>query len=96
MLSFLQPAHAHMNRKLIDELLGRFGAVKPLRALAENLIDSDSQPGTLNAVLNNWHDLEFFRKLAVDSSQQVEGVAKDPYFHASGIRTRWRLVLLAG
>ena len=84
MLSFLQPAHAHMNRKLIDELLRRFGAVKPLRALAENLIDSDSQPGTLNAVLNNWHDLEFFRKLAVDSSQQVEGVAKDPYFHSVG------------
>ena len=42
MLSFLQPPHAHMNRKLIDELLRRFGAVKPLRALAENLIDSDS------------------------------------------------------
>lgn len=84
MLSFLQPAHAHMNRKLLDELLGRFGAVKPLFLLAEDLLDSDSQDGTLNAVLNNWHDLEFFRKLALDPSRLVEGVAKDPYFHSVG------------
>lgn len=84
MLSFLQPAHAHMNRKPLDELIGRFGAVKPLRALAENLLDSDNQDGTLNVVLNNWHDLEFFRKLALDPLRQVEGVAKDPYFHSVG------------
>ena len=50
MLSFLQPAHAHMNRKLLDELLERFGAVKPLRLLAEKLLDSDNQDGALNVV----------------------------------------------
>ena len=59
MLSFLQPAHAHLNKKLLDELLGRFGPVKPLRVLAANLLESDKQDGALNSVLNNWHDLEF-------------------------------------
>ncbi len=84
MLSFLQPAHAHMNRKSLDELLERFGPVKPLRVLAENLLDSDNQDGALNAVLNNFHDLEFFRKLDLDPSRLVEAVVEDPYFHSVG------------
>jgi hypothetical protein len=84
MLSFLQPAHAHMNRSHLDELLRRFGPVKPLISLAESLLDRDSQDGTLNAVLNNWHDLEFFKRLALDPVGQVESVASDPYFHSVG------------
>lgn len=91
MLSFLQPAHAHLNKKPLDELLGRFGAVKPLRVLAANLLESDDQDGTLNTVLNNWHDLEFFRKLVVDPRQLVEGVAKNPYFHSTGHSYRMAL-----
>lgn len=84
MLSFLQPAHAHMNRRHLDELLRRFGPVKPLLSLAEQLLDGDKQDGTLNAVLNNWHDLEFFRRLALDPVGQVEFVAGQPYFHSVG------------
>lgn len=84
MLSFLQPAHAHMNRRHLDELLDRFGPVKSLTSLAASLLDSDRQDGTLNAVLNNWHDLEFFRRLALDPVGQVESVAGDPYFYSVG------------
>ena len=84
MLSFLQPAHAHLNRRHLDELLARFGPVKPLTLLAEQLLDDDIQDGSLNAVLNNWHDVEFFRRLAMDPVGQVESVAKHPYFHSVG------------
>lgn len=84
MLSLLQPAHAHMNRRHLDELLRRFGPVKPLAYLAEQLLDGDVQDGTLNAVLNNWHDLEFFRRLALDPVGQVRSVAEHPYFHSVG------------
>jgi hypothetical protein len=84
MLSFLQPAHAHMNRKDLDEILERFGPIKPLTSLAERLLDSDRQDGKLNAVLNNWHDLDFFKRLALDPVGQVESVASDPYFHSVG------------
>src|SRR4051794_2729069 len=34
MLSFLQPAHAHLNRKRLDEVLAKHGAIKPLTGLA--------------------------------------------------------------
>lgn len=84
MLTFLQPAHAHMNRKHLDEILERFGPIKPLTSLAESLLDSDREDGALNAVLNNWHDLEFFKRLALDPVGQVESVASDPYFHSVG------------
>lgn len=85
MLSFLQPAHAHMNRVRLDELLTKHGAVKPLLGLAERLLDvNDGQDDSLNVVLNNWHDLEFFRKLVIDPVGLVAGVAGDPYFMSVG------------
>lgn len=85
MLSFLQPAHAHMNRKRLDELLEKHGPVKPLLGLAEKLLDADEgQDESLNVVLNNWHDLEFFRKLVIDPAGLVHGVADHPYFMSVG------------
>lgn len=84
MLSFLQPAHAHLNRKRLDEVLARHGAVKPLLGLAEKLLDADAQDASLNFVLNNWHDLDFFRRLVIDPAGQVNSVANDPYFMSVG------------
>jgi hypothetical protein len=85
MLSFLQPAHAHLNRKRLDEVLARHGAVKPLLGLAEKLLDvNEGQDESLNFILNNWHDLEFFRKLVIDPVQLVASVARDPYFMSVG------------
>jgi hypothetical protein len=85
MLSFLQPAHAHMNRKRFEAVLAKRGAVKPLLGLAEKLLDADDeQDESLNYVLNNWHDLEFFRKLVIDPVGLVSGVASHPYFMSVG------------
>ncbi|TXT38318.1 MAG: hypothetical protein FD135_2963 [Comamonadaceae bacterium] len=85
MLSFLQPAHAHMNRNRLDEVLKAHGAVKPLLGLAEKLLDADEgRDESLNFVLNNWHDLEFFRKLVINPVELVGGVTGDPYFVSVG------------
>jgi hypothetical protein len=85
MLSFLQPAHAHMNRKRLDEVLATHGAVKPLLGLASKLLDTDDQQDdSLNFVLNNWHDLESFRKLVLNPVGLVKYVANDPYFMSVG------------
>lgn len=84
MLSFLQPAHAHMNRKRLDEVLATHGPVKPLLGLAEKLLDAEQQDGALNFVLNNWHDLDFFRKLVINPVGLVKGVASHPYFMSVG------------
>lgn len=85
MLSFLQPAHTHMNRRRLDEVLARHGPVKPLLGLAAKLMDADDeQDESLNRVLNNWHDLEFFRKLILNPVDLVETVVNDPYFISVG------------
>lgn len=85
MLSFLQPAHAHMNRQRLDKVLATHGPVKPLLGLAAKLLDADkAQDESLNFVLNNWHDLEFFRKLVLNPVDLVEGIASDPYFMSVG------------
>jgi len=84
MLSFLQPAHAHMNRKRLDEVLATHGPVKPLLGLAEKLLDAERQDEALNFVLNNWHDLDFFRRLVINPVGLVEGVASHPYFMSVG------------
>ncbi|MGJ7575720.1 hypothetical protein ACSFBX_34760 [Variovorax sp. RB2P76] len=84
MLSFLQPAHAHMNRKRLDEILATHGPVKPLLGLAERLADAERQDEALNIVLNNWHDLDFFRRLVLNPVGSVESVASDPYFRSVG------------
>lgn len=84
MLSFLQPAHAHMNRKWLDEVLATHGPVKPLLGLAEKLSDAEQQDSALNVALNNWHDLNFFQKLVINPTRFAEGVAKHPYFESVG------------
>lgn len=85
MLSFLQPAHSHLNRQRLDEVLAKHGAVKPLIGLAEKLRDAEAdQDKSLNAVLNNWHDLEFFRKLVIDPVQLSAMVEADPFFMSVG------------
>lgn len=85
MLSFLQPANAHLNRKRLEEVLTKHGPVKPLLHLAEKLRDDhDTQDESLNVVLNNWHDLEFFQKLVISPVQLVASVVDNPYFVSVG------------
>lgn len=84
MLSFLQPAHAHMNRKRLDEILATHGPIKPLVGLAQKLSDAKQQNGALNVVLNNWHDLDFFRQLAINPRGSVQSIASHPYFESVG------------
>ena len=84
MLSFLQPAHAHMNRERLNQVLSQHGAAKPLVQLAERLFENDAEDEALNIIINNWSDLEFFRKLVINPEELVEQVATDPRFLSVG------------
>lgn len=84
MLSFVQPAHAHLNRRRLNEILATHGPMKPLLSLAEKLLDAEQPDEALNVVLNNWHDLDFFRRLVVDPVGQVEAVVNSPYHLSIG------------
>ncbi|MDS0850433.1 hypothetical protein [Burkholderia cenocepacia] len=84
MLSFLQPAHAHMNRKWLDDVLTTHGPVKPLLGLAEKLNKVERPDRALNVVINNWHDLDFFRQLVINPTGLVKSVAEHPYFESVG------------
>lgn len=82
-LSLLYPAQAHLNRRHLRTLLADLGAKKPL--LKCKVSPAKAGPpatpviGTLNMVLNNWHDMEFFRWLVTDP-RRVGEFTKDQYF----------------
>lgn len=82
MLSFLQPAHAHHNHSTLKEILRTHGPQKSLKDLSEKLIYAGRGDEKLNYVINNWNDLESFRRLAISPVELTEAVSKDPYFES--------------
>lgn len=68
-LSLLYPAHAHINHQNLKKIVAKIGAVKPLIAYGlqqERTSESASETDKLiNVVVNNWHDIEFYRRLIV-------------------------------
>jgi hypothetical protein len=84
-LSLLQPAHSHLNRKRLLQVTDIHGPIKPLKRMAEMLAEDDlPQDESLNYVLNNWHDMEFFRQLVIDPKRRTKAVAQDEYFVSVG------------
>ncbi|MFZ6818991.1 hypothetical protein [Undibacterium sp. Ji22W] len=84
-LSLLQPAHSHLNRKRLVKVTEIHGPIKPLKRLAEMLAEDDlPQDESLNYVLNNWHDMEFFRQLVIDPKRRTKSVVQDEYFISVG------------
>ena len=88
MLSLLQPAHFHFNQKRLRLVLEEHGPVKSLKRLHEIIAEGNdsarSPEQSLNFVLNNWHDLEFFRQLVIDPKRLAKPVAENEYFLSVG------------
>lgn len=84
-LSLSYPAQTHVNYTRLKGLLRDIGPVKSLRTLDA----TNARPMTadvrseLNIVLNNWHDIEFCRWLAV-VPQRISAAVEDPYFESIG------------
>jgi hypothetical protein len=87
-LSFLQPAHAHFNRNRLQETLNRVGPVKSLKSFAQQRafdgkVNAEASGQSITYVLNNWHDLEFFRRLTVDPRRSANAIQSE-YFESVG------------
>lgn len=83
-LSLCYPAQAHVNHHILQDLLERIGPVKSLRRYkdAGAPIDGKTEAG-LNIVLNNWHDIEYCRRVAL-VPEAARDLARAQYFDSIG------------
>lgn len=86
-LSLIYPAQSHLNHRYLTRILSELGPIKPLREFnlrnalpRERESELDRQ---INVVLNNWHDIEFYRWLVIDP-HNIEDKVQDPYFECVG------------
>ncbi|MEK6260028.1 MAG: hypothetical protein AABP62_15510 [Planctomycetota bacterium] len=85
MLSFAYPAQSHINHTHLIELLRTLGPRKSLKTV---LLDMDAylseeQRHHLNTILNNWHDIEFNRRIILDPNR-LDEVVHSPFFDSIG------------
>jgi hypothetical protein len=87
MLSLLYPAQAHVTHDDLVATLPQLGAIKPLRTFnmsrthQATVMRNDAE--RINRILNNWHDIEFSRRLIIDPRSAADFV-NDPYFESVG------------
>ncbi len=84
-LSLLYPAQAHLNHRHLINLLRERGPFKSIRA--HNLrtaVSRDNEAAVdreINIILNNWHDIEFYRYFITDPSH-ASSFTDDKYYES--------------
>lgn len=82
--SLLYPTEAHVTHRDLKRILELRGPVKSIKQLNAMQIGGRGELHDLtNKVLNNWHDLEFFRWLSL-SPKRAREIVEDPYFESVG------------
>ena len=86
-LSFLYPAQSHVNYRHLKWFNQHVGQIKSIRkynlAHAKPKSQETESDRKTNIILNNWHDIEFFRWLVIDPKRANEYL-NDPYFECVG------------
>ncbi len=87
MLSLIYPTQTHITSRNLIEFLKDIGPIKSIRKY-NNLYDApfshNKDTGDrINRILNNWHDIEFFRWLVMDP-QKASNIVTSPYFDSVG------------
>jgi hypothetical protein len=85
MLSFAYPAQAHVNHSHLLTILKHCGPTKSLRTLLtshEHTVPTEHL-SALNRIQNNWHDLEFNRRIVLDP-MRIKEVAQNTFFDSIG------------
>jgi len=86
-LSLIYPAQSHINHRHLVNILDLLGPIKSLREYNMQNVKPSGEGSDidrmLNSVLNNWHDIEFYRWLITDPTNFDNKVA-DPYFDCVG------------
>lgn len=86
-LSLSYPAQAHINHEHLKDYIKHTGLVKPITSYnylkAMEFRPSDDEFVTINTILNNFHDIEFFKYLTINP-KFAESVVNDPLFESVG------------
>lgn len=87
LLSFSYPAQAHINHEFLMEYIKHTGLKKPIIKYNEgNAVDykpTDKEFLAINPILNNFHDIEFFKSLVVQP-KSAPSVVNDKLFESVG------------
>jgi len=85
MLSFAYPAQCHVNLPHLQNILRSFGPKKSLKQFLSDNYDQlpEELRKDLNIVLNNWHDVEFNRRIILDPLR-LDPVLASPFFECIG------------
>jgi hypothetical protein len=82
--SLLYPAQSHLNHKYLLRIISELGPQKSIKKLNESRMGSKGHiDEAINIAINNWHDLEFFRRVTVDP-QGMSTYVENPYFESVG------------
>lgn len=88
MLSLSYPAQSHMNHNHLMKYLQDTGAIKPISKYnienATEFAPSSSEFMNINYILNNFHDIEFFKLLITNPVDYGKAVANNPLFESKG------------
>lgn len=85
LLTFASPMQCHMNHMHLKELLKTIGPRKSLKKVLsdEDALLTDNARFHLNTVINNWHDIEFARRILLDP-KRAKGIVNTPFFDSIG------------
>ncbi len=87
MLSLIYPAQAHINYRNLNKILQDIGPVKSIlkyNSINHTILGNKKETGkNINRILNNWHDIEFFRWFVIDP-RNASSFVRSPYFECLG------------
>ncbi|MBU2539121.1 MAG: hypothetical protein KKH22_11855 [Proteobacteria bacterium] len=86
-LSLTYPAQTHVNHKHLKDYLHQTGAIKSIvkynKIFAKEYNPNSNEFKTINLILNNFHDIEFFKYLTINP-KSAESICKDSLFESVG------------
>ena len=86
-MSLSYPAQAHINNRHLKDFIKNTGQVKPIikynELNAKSFHPTDEEFKTINIILNNFHDIEFF-KYRVINPNSTKSFANNPLFESIG------------
>jgi len=86
MLSLIYPAQTHVTNGDLVEVLKDIGPIKSIRkydSIHHTSLKNRDTSERINCILNNWHDIEFFRRLVMDP-KEASKVVSSPFFECVG------------
>jgi len=86
-LSLAHPSQAHINHSLLKDFIKHTGPIKSINRYnlenAKHEHPNDDEFLTINRILNNFYDIEFFRRITINP-QEAGNIVNNPYFECIG------------